>query len=143
LELDAGGVLPESVAILHYLEDRFPDKPCIPDEHVERAKMRVMISYADTHLAPELLPFLKALILPNFSFDEEAQSEVVLQTLDKFDKWLGKGDSTERNIHLGDISLSPTIWYTNFIMSNKLKRDPLEGLENVKAWHAMSNENLG
>jgi glutathione S-transferase len=43
LEEDDGFVLPESRAIIEYLEERFPDPPLLPDSVQERARVRVTL----------------------------------------------------------------------------------------------------
>lgn len=52
LELDGGQYLAESIAIMQYLEEVFPQPSCMPAKALERANMRVMMSYTDTHLGP-------------------------------------------------------------------------------------------
>jgi glutathione S-transferase len=47
LELDDGSFLRESVAIIEYLEDRFPDPPLIGQNPEERARVRELDRVAD------------------------------------------------------------------------------------------------
>jgi glutathione S-transferase len=50
LELDGGGRLSESQVILEYLEDAFPQKPLLPKDPFERAKVRELIAYMEMHV---------------------------------------------------------------------------------------------
>ena len=54
LELDDGTLLPESEAIVEYLEDRFPDRPLRPAAPEQRARARLLARIADLHLAAPL-----------------------------------------------------------------------------------------
>lgn len=54
LALDDGTVIPESEAILEYLEDRFPDPPLRPASLEARARVRVLARIADLYLADAL-----------------------------------------------------------------------------------------
>ena len=54
LVLDDGTVLPESEAIVEYLEDRFPDRPLRPESPEDRARARLLARIADLHLADPL-----------------------------------------------------------------------------------------
>jgi len=54
LALDDGTVIPESEAIVEYLEDRFPEPPLRPRSPEDRARARVLARFADLHLAESL-----------------------------------------------------------------------------------------
>ncbi|HEY5294233.1 MAG TPA: glutathione S-transferase family protein [Gaiellaceae bacterium] len=45
--LDDGFVLPESVVIMEYLEERYPDPPLLPAEPAERAQARLSVQRFD------------------------------------------------------------------------------------------------
>ncbi len=58
IRTETGGLC-ESQAILEYLDDRYPDKPLLPADPWERAKVRELITFIDLHLelvARELYP---------------------------------------------------------------------------------------
>jgi len=141
LELDNGDYLPESTAIMQYIEEMFPSVPCQPATALEKAHMRVMMSYTDTHLGPALLPFFKAMLLPDFVFDPEQQVELVVQTLTKMDCWIAKNDPLERDLHLGDITLRPTIWYVHKILPKYTSTDPIASLPYLSQWLLMVDKN--
>ncbi|WP_077343025.1 glutathione S-transferase family protein [Pseudocolwellia agarivorans] len=141
LELDNGDYLPESLAIMQYLEELYPEPSCQPSSAIEKANMRVVMSYTDTHLGPALLPFFKAMLIPNFSFDQEQQVQLVIQTLEKMDRWLAINDSFEREINLGDMTLRPTIWYVQKILPQYTQEKPCETLQNLSLWLKMVDQN--
>lgn len=140
LELDNGDYLPESLAIMQYLEELYPEPSCQPSSAIEKANMRVVISYTDTHLGPALLPFFKAMLIPDFSFDQEQQVQLVLQTLERMDRWLAINDSFQREINLGDMTLRPTIWYVQQILPMYTQEKPLESLKNLSLWLKMVDQ---
>lgn len=44
--------LPQSVAIVEYLEERFPEKPLFPKNLIERARMRAMVELVNSGIQP-------------------------------------------------------------------------------------------
>ena len=50
LEEDGGFVLPESVVIMEYLEDRYPEPPLRPADPAERALSRLLVEQFDERL---------------------------------------------------------------------------------------------
>jgi RNA polymerase-associated protein len=50
LEEDGGLVLPESVVIMEYLDERFPDPPLLRDDPAERALARLLVEQFDARL---------------------------------------------------------------------------------------------
>lgn len=121
LELDNGDYLPESTAIMEYLEDVYPQIACRPEDPVEKAKMHVTMAYADTHLMPAIIPYFKSLLMPGFEFDIKEQFELLNQTLVKFDRWLVINNCNDKgfykaHIDLGDMALFPIIWFVKTLI---------------------------
>jgi glutathione S-transferase len=54
LVLDDGSVLPESILIGEYLEDRFPEPSLRPEAPAARARMRLISHFADSYAEPPL-----------------------------------------------------------------------------------------
>ena len=52
LELDDGTVLSQSVAIVEYLEERFPSVPLLPVKPVDRAQVRMMVELVNSGIQP-------------------------------------------------------------------------------------------
>ena len=50
LELDGGRRLSESEVIFEYLEDAYPQKPLLPKDPYERAKVRELVRYLELHV---------------------------------------------------------------------------------------------
>ena len=84
LEVLEGGKtiqLPQSVAIVEYLEERYPEKPLFPKTPVERARMRAMVELVNSGIQP--LHNLQVLnqVKDGLKGDPKAWSEL----------WIGKG----------------------------------------------------
>jgi glutathione S-transferase len=55
--LDDGFVLPESVIILEYLEEGYPEPALLPDGHAERARARLLVHRFDDFLGDDYYAF--------------------------------------------------------------------------------------
>jgi glutathione S-transferase len=55
LQLDDGFVLPESAVIGEYLEDRYPEPALRPEDPLARARMRLLVHFADLYFVPPLV----------------------------------------------------------------------------------------
>lgn len=84
LEVVEGGktvLLPQSVAIVEYLEEKYPQKPLFPTGLVERARMRAMVELVNSGIQPlhnlQILSYVK----DTLKGDSKAWSE----------QWIGKG----------------------------------------------------
>lgn len=73
--------LPQSVAIVEYLEERYPEKPLFPTNLVERARMRAMVELVNSGIQPlhnlQVLTHVKDVL----HGDSKAWAEL----------WIGKG----------------------------------------------------
>lgn len=84
LEVVEGGkpvLLPQSVAIVEYLEEKYPEKPLFPKGLVERARMRAMVELVNSGIQPlhnlQILNYVKDVL----KGDPKPWSE----------QWIGKG----------------------------------------------------
>jgi maleylacetoacetate isomerase len=70
LVLDDGDILTQSVAILEYLKEVYPDPPLMPRDPMARARVRAisMIAVADTH--PLVVPRVRKYILQKIGLDD-------------------------------------------------------------------------
>ncbi len=110
LLLDDGRVLPESVAILEYLEDLHVEPELRPRDPHQRGHMRALIQIADHVLGPATFPLFGALRgAPADPATARAHIESALTQVAAFagdDRWL-LGDE----LTLADLVLAPTIYY--------------------------------
>lgn len=81
LELDSGALIPQSVAIVEYLEETYPAKPLFPTTALERAQMRAMVETVNSGIQP-----LHNLQVLNFVKDE-LKGDVKVWS----EKWIGQG----------------------------------------------------
>jgi len=61
LLLDSGTVLSESLALLEYIDDRFPDPPLKPAKAENRARMRQIMQMTDAYFGPSFMGLFGAL----------------------------------------------------------------------------------
>jgi glutathione S-transferase len=55
--LDDGFTLPESEVIMAYLDERYPDRPLLPSDPVERAQARLLVHRFDENLGTDYYAF--------------------------------------------------------------------------------------
>lgn len=135
LLLEDGGYLPESVAIMEYLEDSFPTQALRPKSALAAARSRVMVSYADTHLGPALFPLFRLLLGVDPNVDAAKQAAAMRVEFDKLDRWLQQDTPLEqRALHLGDIALIPTLWYCTALLPIVQQPNVWEEFPQVVAW---------
>lgn len=81
LQLDSGELIPQSVAIVEYLEEAFPQKPLFPKNAVDRARMRALVEVVNSGIQPlhnlQVLAYVKDTL--------KADSKVWAE------KWIGNG----------------------------------------------------
>jgi maleylpyruvate isomerase len=84
LEVNEGGktvLLPQSVAIVEYLEEKYPEKPLFPKGLVERARMRAMVELVNSGIQP----------LHNLQILNYVKDELKGDPKPWSEKWIGKG----------------------------------------------------
>jgi glutathione S-transferase len=143
LELDDGRRLSESEVICEYLEDSYPQKPLLPKDPLERAKVRELITHMELYLE------LVARRTYGFVFFGRPVDEEVKQTaekdlargvrafkaLAKFEPYIAGKELTLADcaafVHLPLVSLATRLAYG---------RDVLEDLPQVKPYLQMLGE---
>lgn len=73
--------LPQSVAIVEYLEERFPEKPLFPKNLIERARMRAMVELVNSGIQP----------LHNLQVLNHVKDTLKGDTRAWAETWIGKG----------------------------------------------------
>ncbi len=143
LELDGGQRLAESEVIAEYLEDAYPQKPLLPKEPFERAKVRELVTVMELHLE---LPARR--LYGHVFFKRLATEEVIravekdlpkgvraLKSLARFDPYMAGRDLTIADcaafVHLPLVSLTTKLAYG---------RDVLEDMAPLKPYLKMLGE---
>ena len=143
LELDDGRRLSESEVIVEYLEDAYPQKPLLPRDPFERAKVRELVKFMELHV--ELVArrlygevFFKR---PASVETKEAVAKDLakglraLRLLVKFDPYIAGSQLTIADcaafVHLPLVSLTSKIAFG---------QDMLESMPQVKAYLKMVGE---
>jgi glutathione S-transferase len=142
LELDDGRRLAESDVILEYLEEAYPQKPLLPKDPWQRAKVRELITFLELHVelvARRLYPLLFGRTIT----DETKQAvEKALprgirafRTLAKFDPYIAGKELTLADcaafVHLPVVSIATKMAYG---------RDFLDEMPQVKPYIKMLGE---
>jgi maleylpyruvate isomerase len=84
LENDEGAVLAQSVAIMEWLEERYPEHPLLPDDLWARARVRSLVS----HIACDIHPLLNLSILNYLKGPLQAGPE---QVSEWYRTWISRG----------------------------------------------------
>ncbi|KAI7907543.1 thioredoxin-like protein [Cokeromyces recurvatus] len=106
-----GQNLAESLVIIEYLHDRFPEKKLLPEEPIKRANIRFAIEYFGSKVAPTLYK-----LIPNYT-DANAIEEFKKNTNDaliRFNELLVKESASGpyflgEQFSLADIAIAPFI----------------------------------
>ena len=143
LELDGGRRLAESEVIGEYLEDAYPQKPLLPKDPFERAKVRELITFMELHLE------LVARRLYGQAFWKRPVSDEVKQaaekdlargirafrTLVKFDPYIAGKELT-----LADCAAFVHLPLVSLATKHVLGRDLLDEIPQVKPYLKMLGE---
>lgn len=143
LELDDGRRLAESEVILEYLEDAFPQKPLLPKDPWQRAKVRELVTFMELHLELVARRLYRQAFFGG-SISDEAKRLVekdlakgirAFRALAKFDPYVAGAELTLADcaafVHLPLVSLATKLVYG---------RDFLEDLPQVKPYLKMLGE---
>jgi glutathione S-transferase len=112
LALDDGTVIPESEAIVEYLEDRFPDPPLRPASPEARAKARVLARLADLHLAEPLKALFEVAKRTAPAEAAQAPRAAVAAALGAIERCLGGGPyALGDRLTTADCALVPLLFF--------------------------------
>jgi glutathione S-transferase len=143
VELDDGRRLSESEVICEYLEDCYPQKPLLPRDPLERAKVRELITHLELYLelvARRTYGFVFFGRPVDEQVKQDAEKELAkgvraFKALAKFEPYIAGKDLTLADcaafVHLPLVSLATKLAYG---------RDLLEGLPQVKPYLQMLGE---
>ena len=152
LELDDGRRLSESLVICEYLEDAYPQKPLLPRDAYQRAKVRELLVYLELHV--ELVTRrLYGLFMGRPPVDEvKAKTEKdlakgirALMGLAKFSPFIGGAELTYADcaayVHLPLVTLSTkTAYGRDFLADQPQVKDYLKQLKARPAFAQVDEE---
>lgn len=141
--LDANGLLiAESEVINEYLEDKFPEKPLLPKDAEDRARVRSFTRHHDLYLEPPI----RALF---YQMDPKTRDARVVEEkladaasrLDQVEAMLSSGPWAIGELFtLADAALAPTIFFAINLLPVFGAKPPLEGRPKLVAWWARIQE---
>jgi len=144
LELDGGRRLSESEMIFEYLEDAYPQKPLLPKDPFERAKVRELVKFIELHLELVARRLYGELFFKRPPVSEEAKAAVgkdlakgvrALKQLVKFEPYIAGKALTVADcaafVHLPIVSL---------VGKHGFGRDFLDQLPQLKPYLKMLDE---
>jgi glutathione S-transferase len=144
LELDGGRRLSESQVICEYLEEAYPQKPLLPKDPFERAKVRELVTYMELHMELPARRLYGQVFFKRGNVSEEISQAVQkdlakgvrgFKSLAKFAPFLAGEALTLADcaafVHLPLVSLTTRLAYG---------RDFLEELPQVKPYLKMLDE---
>ena len=135
--LDTGEqLIPESIVIMDYLEDIYPQPPLQPADPEKRALMNIFYRFPDVYIQPVLLPLFRQLAAQ--VRDEErileevaaldGQLQLLDELLERFDRY---GHS---NLDLADCALAPVVHYAILVPQILGGHEVLAGSPRVSSW---------
>jgi glutathione S-transferase len=136
LELEDGSVLPESAVIGEYLEDRYPEPALRPADPQPRARMRLLVRFADLYLVPPLVT-LFGQVNP-----AQRDAKVVKEKLDelrpRYDQlagFLGPGPyAVGESLTLADCTLLPLFFFATRLHPLLGDKDPTAERAALSRW---------
>jgi glutathione S-transferase len=144
LELDGGRRIAASEVICEYLEEAYPQKPLLPKDPYERAKVRELVTFIELHLelvvrrlygplffgAPPLHDDVKASIEKDL-----AKGVRALKAVAKFDPYIAGRDLT-----LADCAAFVSLPLVTLVSKQAFGRDFLDELAQMKPYLRMLGE---
>ena len=144
LELEGGRRLAESEVILEYLEEAYPQKPLLPKDPYERAKVRELVAFIELHLELVARRMYPSLFFGAGPASEETKKAVekgiakgvrALKALVKFSPYIAGKDLT-----LADCAAFVSLPLVTLVGKQGYGRDFLEELPQVKPYLKMLGE---
>jgi glutathione S-transferase len=142
LEVD-GTRLCESGVILEYLEDVYPEKPLLPEDPLERARVRELVVFVELHLELVVRRLYGGLFFGG-SFSDETKAQVekdvakgvrALKAVARFDPYIaGKA------LSIADCAAFVHLPLVSLVTKTAFGRDFLEDLPQVKPYLKMLGE---
>ena len=109
---DGDVVLYESLAILEYLDERYPTPPLLPAGAAERGRARQSMQASGDYLAPPFKRWLTRLFTPEERWDRADQEAAAVEIgthLDVLAATLGRRDYLVGDFSLADVAYAPLV----------------------------------
>jgi glutathione S-transferase len=144
LELDGGRRLAESDVIVEYLEDHYPQKPLLPKDPFERAKVRELVKFMELHLELVARRLYGEVFFKRPPVSAEAKAAVgkdlakgarALKQLVKFDPYIAGKELT-----IADCAAFVHLPLVSLIGKHGFGRDFLDELPQLKPYLKMLGE---
>jgi len=138
LELDDGRRLAESEVILEYLEDVYPQKPLLPKDPYERAKVRELVTFIELHLELVARRLYPSLFFGAGPASDETRKSVekgllkgvrALKGLAKFSPYIAGSELT-----LADCAAFVSLPLVTLVSKQAFGRDFLDEIPQVKPY---------
>jgi maleylpyruvate isomerase len=119
LGLDDGTVLVQSVAIIEYLDEMYPNPPLLPTEPLARARVRALAQAITSDIHPlnnlRVLRYLEQKLILDQTTRDSWYRHWVTVGFDALEQWLRRDDAGGRFCHgdaptLADICLVPQVF---------------------------------
>ena len=143
LELDDGRRLSESMIIGEYIEETYPQRPLLPKDPYQRAKVREVIQFMELHVELVARRLYGAVFWKRPISEEAKQSAEkdldkgirALKKLVRFDPYIAGGELT-----LADCAAFVHLPLVTLASKHGLGRDALESMPEVKPYLKMLGE---
>ena len=136
LQLDDGTILPESAVIGEYLEDRFPEPSLRPADPAARARMRLLVHFADLYLVPPLVALFKQVSPAQRDAQlVAARLEELRPSHDQLAGFLGPGPyAVGAELTLADCALFPLFFFATRLLPLLGDKDPTAERAPLARW---------
>jgi len=133
----------ESSAILEYLEDAYPQKPLLPKDPIERARVRELVIFIELHLELVARRLYGGLFFGR-SFSDETRQQVekdiakgarALKTIGRFDPFIAGKELT-----IADCAAFVHLPLVTLVTKTAFGRDFLEDIAQIKPYLKMLGE---
>jgi glutathione S-transferase len=144
LELDGGRRLAESEVICEYLEETYPQKPLLPRDPYERAKVRELVTFIELHLELVARRLYGEVLFKTSILSEEAKRAVekdlgkgirAFKALAKFSPYMAGPELT-----LADCAAFVSLPLVSLATKHAYGRDFLEDIPQLKPYLKMLGE---
>ncbi len=126
LVVEGGAAVPESLVILEYLEDRWPEHPLLPPDPLGRARARLLYERVTAALAPHLLKLARG-----SDAEKGAAEQAVRDALRALEPEVPEAGFLAGPFSIADIALAP------FVAKLPARLRPAElGLPRLARWEA-------